>query len=343
MALIPFYKPTLRRKDMDAVLQTMVDERIGPGERKNAFLKQFCEMVGAKGGLALRSYVDALSCALLACNLAPHAKIGVSILSPSWYQNVMESLGYEVMCGDIDTDHGCLSQLEALRLADQGCTALLIHQPMCQIPYACDYKQLGIPVIEDITQSFASRYDEQKAGSYGDLVLCAFEEDCLVSTAGGAALVYTNDLYQSAVKHFSPSVRSYIELPDMNAALGMIQLATLGEQLIKRQELYALFSKSLLKTSHRVFGIGNIDFQPNGYGFCVALDSKPEDSIKFANKYQVSAKRTFTDTLADQVSERFDLYPKAIPLYLRAISLPIYPFLKQSEVELLIKVISHLS
>ena len=32
MDLIRFFKPTLRRKDMDAVLQTMVDEKIGPGE-----------------------------------------------------------------------------------------------------------------------------------------------------------------------------------------------------------------------------------------------------------------------------------------------------------------------
>ena len=343
MALIPFNKPTLRRKDMDAVLQTMVDERIGPGERKNAFLKQFCEMTGAKGGIALRSYVDGLRCALQACKLELNAKIGVSILSPSWYRYVVESLGYELVCGDIDAEHGCLSQNEAERLVGLGCSVLLVHLPMCQIPVSCDYRQLGVPVIEDITQSLASEYEEQKAGTYGDLILCAFEEDCIVSTAGGAVLAYTKEPYQAAVKAFESELRPYIELPDMNAALGMIQLATLPEQLVKRRELYTLFAKSLLKTSHRVFGIGNIDFQPNGYGFCVALDSRPEDAIKFANKYQVSAKKTFIDTLAAQADDRFDLYPKAIPLYLRAITLPLYPFLKQSEVELLMKVISHLS
>ncbi|MCK9600398.1 MAG: DegT/DnrJ/EryC1/StrS family aminotransferase [Sphaerochaeta sp.] len=343
MALIPFHKPTLRRKDMDAVLQTMVDERIGPGERKNAFLKQFCELIGAKGGIALRSYVDGLCCALQACELEGKAKIGASILSPYWYQSVVESMGYELLCGDIDPEHGCLAQEEAQRLVEQGCSALLIHLPMCQIPITCDYKQLGVPVIEDITQSLASEYEDRRAGSFGDLILCAFEEDCIVSTGGGAVLAYTGETHQKSVKAFAPQVRPYIELPDMNAALGMIQLATLGEQLAKRRELYALFAKSLLKTPHRIFGIGNIDFLPNGYSFCVALDSKPEDAIKFANKYQVSAKKTFTDTLAMHAGDRFDLYPKAIPLYLRALTLPLYPFLKQGEVELLIKVISHLS
>ena len=41
MASIKFQKPALFRKDMDAVLQTMVDEKIGPGDRKKAFIKAF--------------------------------------------------------------------------------------------------------------------------------------------------------------------------------------------------------------------------------------------------------------------------------------------------------------
>lgn len=342
MALIPFHKPTLRRKDMDAVLQTMVDERIGPGERKNSFLRQFCELTGTKGGLALRTCVDAMHCALSAAGLKKGDSVGVSILSPLWYKSVASALGLELISGDVDPTNGCLSQEEALRLVNEGANALLIHEPMCQIPYGCDYRQLGIPVIEDISQSLESQYEDLKAGKWGDLVFCSFEEDGVVSTGGGAALVYTDEAYRTKVKAYAEHARPLVELPDMNAALGSIQLATLEEQLAKRREFYTLFSKSVMKTPHRVFGIGNVDFQPNGYGFCVALDSRLEDAIKFANKYQISAKQTFEDSLACEAADRFDLYPKAIPLYLRSISLPLYPFLKQSDVELLMKVISHL-
>ena len=48
MALVRFYKPTLRRRDMDAVLQTMVDEKIGPGERRKQFLKLMAEYLNLK-------------------------------------------------------------------------------------------------------------------------------------------------------------------------------------------------------------------------------------------------------------------------------------------------------
>ncbi|HKL57356.1 MAG TPA: DegT/DnrJ/EryC1/StrS family aminotransferase [Sphaerochaeta sp.] len=342
MALIPFYKPTIRRKDMDAVLQTMVDERIGPGERSQEFLKQFCLLVGAQEGIALRSYVDALSAALKLCNIGEGSTVGVSILSPMIYEAVIESLGAKVLLGDIDPDHGCLSLSEATRLVSEGATALLVHEPMCQIPYGCDYRQLGVKVVEDISQSLESTYEESKAGSFGDLVVCAFEQDSLISTGGGSALVFNDHAFAQPLKRLYQQTRSYEELPDMNAALGIIQLANLSQQVAKRREFYDLFRKSLLKTPHKLFGIGNIDFEPNGYGFCVVLDSKAEEAIKFANKYQVSAQKTFVDSLGTLHNQRFDLYPHAVPPLLRALSFPTYPFLRQGDVEMLMKVLSHL-
>ena len=340
--MIPFYKPTLRRKDMDAVLQTMVDERIGPGERKNEFLRQFCELIGTAGGIALRSYPDALRAALLVAGVEAGAKVGVSVLSPAVYAVVATQLDITLVYGDIDSDTACLSQDEALRLVGEGCSALIIHQPLCQIPVGCDYRQLGVSVIEDITESLESSYEEQKAGSWGDLVVCAFEEDGIVSTGGGAILSYAKERYKGACSSLFSGQREYVELPDMNAALGIIQLAALDDHLHRRRELYSTFSKALLKTHHRILGIGSIDFNPNGYGFSAVLDSKAADAIKFASKYQVMAKRTFEVSLAASVDEIWDHFPQATAPFLRAIQVPIYPFLKQSDVELLLKVITHL-
>ncbi len=342
MALIPFYKPTLRRKDMDAVLQTMVDERIGPGERKNIFMKEFCDLVGFKDGVALRTIVDALSYALKILNLPQGSTIGASILSPSFYKDVISELGFTLIVGDIDKEHGCLSEAEAQRLVQAGCSALLIHEPVGQIPYGSEYKEFGIPIIEDISQSLGSTYEEKKAGGWGDLVICSFEEDGIISSGGGAALVFNSTEQKKAVNELLSNVSGYVELPDMNAALGLIQLANLEEHLHRRGELYSLYSKSLMKTHHKLFGIGHIDFEPNGYGFCTTLDSKAEEVIAFAKKYQVSAKRTFEESLAQEYQEEFATFSVALPAFHRSISLPIYPFLSQSDVQVVLKVIAHL-
>jgi len=342
VALIQFHKPTLRRKDMDAVLQTMVNEKIGPGERKNEFLKQFCSIVALKEGIVVRSYIDALVSSLKLCQIKEGSSVGVSVLSPSIYRYIIESLGAKVLLGDIDANHGCLSLDEASRLVQEGANVLLVHEPMCQIPYECDYRQLGVKVIEDISQSIASEYSQQKAGSFGDLVVCAFEEDSIISTGGGAALAYNDSSFTAPLKALYTHVRQYEELPDMNAALGIVQLSTLSEQVAKRRELYTLYRQSLLKTPHKLFGIGNIDFEPNGYGFCVVLDSKVEDAVKFANKYQVSVEKTFSTCIGSSLADRYDLFPHSIAPMLRGLSFPAYPFLKQGDIELLMKVISHL-
>lgn len=342
MALIPFYKPTIRRKDMNAVLQTMVDERIGPGEQAQAFLKQFCTLVGAQQGIVLRSYVDALTAALKLTGIGQGSKVGLSVLSPSIYEVVITSLGAEPLLGDIDSDTGCLSLEEAQRVVSEGASVILVHEPMCQIPYGCDYRSLGVRVIEDISQSLESTHEDVKAGSFGDLVICSFEEDSLVSTGGGAALVFSDEAYRDPLDELYKHIRPYEELPDMNAALGIIQLAGLPDHIVKRREFYELFRKSLLKTHHKLFGIGTIDYEPNGYGFCVVLDSRVEDAIKFAAKYKVSTEKTFADSIGSLHADRFDLYPNAVPPLLRALSFPTYPFLRQGDVEMLMKVISHL-
>ncbi|NLZ76954.1 MAG: DegT/DnrJ/EryC1/StrS aminotransferase family protein [Spirochaetales bacterium] len=342
MAIIPFHKPTLRRKDMDAVLQTMVDERIGPGERKTLFLKEFRERIGFRYGVALRTIVDALTYALKILDLPEGCPIGASVLAPSFYLDVARALGHELLLGDIDKEHGCLDIEEAQRLVQNGCKALLLHEPVCQIPVGVEYRDLGVPVIEDISQSLGSSFEDRRAGSWGDLVICSFEEDGVVSCGGGAALVFNERERLTAVDELLLNTGSYVELPDMNAALGLIQLAALDEHLHRRGELYSLYSKSLMKTHHRLFGIGHIDFEPNGYGFCTTLDSKAEDVIAFAKKYEVSAKRTFADSLAQDHQEEFETYPVALPAFHRSISLPIYPFLSQSDLQVILKVAAHL-
>jgi dTDP-4-amino-4,6-dideoxygalactose transaminase len=264
------------------------------------------------------------------------------VLAPSYYEDVVRSLGYELLLGDIDKEHGCLSQAEAQRLVQEGCKALLLHEPVCQIPFGVDYKELGVPVMEDISQSIGSSFEERNAGSWGDLVVCSFEEDGVVSCGGGAALVFNEKEHKTAATELLSNTGSHVELPDMNAALGLIQLAALDEHLYRRRELYSLYTKSLMKTHHRLFGIGHIDFEPNGYGFCTTLDSKAEDVIAFAKKYEVSAKRTFADSLASHHQEAFETYPVALPAFHRSISLPIYPFLSQSDLQVILKVIAHL-
>ncbi len=349
MALIRFFKPTLRRKDMDAVLQTMVDEKIGPGEKRKDFLKQMAAFLQLKDGITDRSYPSALTRALLACNIKAGDKVICSVLSPEIYKSVVEALGASLILCDINAENGCMSEEQITSAVDKGGSIILLHEPVCQLPTGLEnIKELNIPIIEDITQSFGSRLEVDdptkihRPGMLGDYVVCAFEEDCIISTAGGAAVLAKKEERVETLKKVSSAYAPYTDLPDLNAALGIIQLASLETNLARRNELYKVFIQAVMKTECQVFGMRSVDFQANGYVFPVVVNSRVDDVTNFAAKYDVSCRRTFTKTVGIHYQDRFDLYPAAIPALSRGLSFPLYPFLHQKDTEALSKVLSHL-
>ena len=339
---IEFYKPTLRRKDMQSVIQTMVDERIGPGVRKKEFLDILKTRLNMAGGIALRSYFDAITSSLQLLGVREGSVIITSVLAPKIYKVAARKLGAKLMLCDINKDTGCLSPQSALEAVGKGGEVVLLNEPACQIPYGDDFSALGIPIIEDISQSLGSAYGDSFAGSFGDVVICAFEQEHIVSCGGGAIILYKNKVYKDPLRALYKDILRYEEMPDMNAALGIIQLAEFDKYLLRRRELFDMFKKALLKTGHKLFGITDLDFDPNAWIFPVVLDSKPEDVIAFSKKYHVICKPLFDDVVVSDAKDKFALYPGATSSLLRGVAFPIYPYLKSSDIDTLVKVISHL-
>jgi dTDP-4-amino-4,6-dideoxygalactose transaminase len=339
---IQFYKPTLRRKDMQSVLQTMVDERIGPGVRKKEFLDILKSRLNMSGGIALRSYFDAITSSLELLGVVKGSIIITSVLAPKIYKVAAKKLGAKLMLCDINKDTGCLSSSSALEAVGKGGVVVLLNEPACQIPYQEDFSNLGVPIIEDVSQSLGSSYGDSFAGSLGDIVICAFEQEHIVSCGGGAIILYRDKNYKDPLKALYKDIARYEEMPDMNAALGIIQLAEFDGYLLRRRELFEMFKNALLKTDHKLFGISDLDFEPNSWIFPVVLDSKPEDVIAFAKKYHVICKPLFDNVAGSEAKDKFALYPGATSALLRGVAFPLYPYLKSSDIDTLVKVISHL-
>lgn len=342
MGQIEFYKPTITRKDMDSVLQTLVDEHIGPGQKRRLLIERLCAFLCLRDGVALRAVPGAIREAFSLAGLESGAKIAVSALAPSLYATVARESGFEVIVCDIDRENGCLGIESAAAAVGEGARALVVHDPYGSIPYALDYRQFGLPVIEDVTQSIGSVREQCIAGSAGDIVICAMEEDDPVSAAGGAFVgVKTKELADRLGEMAGPE-RHWQDLPDLNCALALVQLDNLPDRTARRREIFAAYRQSLQQTDHRLFGMASIDFEPNGAYFPVLLDSRPSDVIKFALKYSVPVEMAFRDVVGFSMTEDFDRLPGAIPYILRGVLFPIYPFLTRGEIESVSRVISHL-
>ena len=344
--MIQFYKPTLKRKDMDSVLQTMVNEEIGPGKISRDFVQAFCEEVKATTGAAYRTYPDCLSAALRLMGAQKGVRVAVSPLSPAIYRTVIENLGAQMVIVDVDKETGCPN--DSL-IAESGAEILMLYENFGTLPAkyneqttfaeCCDYS--SVKVIEDISESIGSCIkDEIRAGCIGKIVVCAFEEDSIVSAGGGAVLAVRGE-YVTALRGKGPS--RYLKMPDMNAALGLVQLVNLPQNCEKRREMLKSYQQSLAKTKHRQFGLNLLDFTSNAGFFAVHLDSRPDETVKFASRHNVPVQMAFEDCILKEIEgDPFEIAPVGASFYYRTVRFPLYSFLRGSEVEEISRVVAHL-
>lgn len=339
MASIKFQKPSLFRKDMDAVLQTMVDEKIGPGEKKRQFSRDFSLYLNRKDGFTFRSYLDAIIVGLSSFNLNSGDYVALSVFTPSIYLEALKRLDLKPFIVDVDSEM-MIDQNTIASSLDKEIKAIISFHPICQIPSSLSLRELSLPILEDISQSLGSRLGELKSGSCGDVVICSTEEDSIISTAGGALLFTDNDEYSERIKKTISDIQPFIEMPDLNASLGVVQLANIDQLLQRRNTLYKLYFEDVRKKGNvKVFGSGSIDFFSNGYGFSIISNEKPEEIINTALKYQVTCRKTFSKAIGARYLDKYDKYPKALPSLCRAISFPLYPFLSKEDIQTIEKVI----
>ena len=344
--MIRFKKPTLKRKDMDCVLQTMVDEEIGSGSRAGAFVQSFCEKTGSYIGTAFRSYPDSLKAGLKVLGAEQGTKVALSALSPSVYLDVLSSLGCEPVIVDVEKENACPIEQQVF---DSRAEILMLYEPEGSLPmkynsqttYAEKADYGDVRVLEDITTSIGGHVlEDAKAGDWGKAVVCSFEESDTVA-AGGGAILAVRSTYASELRSNRPDY--YHSMTDLNASLGTVQLENLEENSIKRRDMVKTYQQGLQRTEHRQFGLQLIDYESNGAYFSVFLNSKPDEIIEFAKKHDVPVLRTFEKSVCASYSkDPFEVFPVAAAFCFRTVSFPIYPFLKDADIDIIKKVLSHL-
>ncbi len=349
--MISFFKPTLKRKDMDSVLQTMVDEKIGPGEKGREFASLFCDYTNCRFATNYRIYPDAIETALkiLASKIdsetGKEVRVLISPLAPLVYKKVIQKLGYTMVLGDVNLetgliDVGCVQNLQPdiLVLYENSGTLPVFFNSETDTIEKYDYGNINI--LEDVSQSIGSSCSDIKAGAWGNLVICSCEDNDLISCAGGALLA-AKDSFSTILRNHKPS--AYKRMADLNSALGNMQLINLSENMDRRREIYKLYQNGLIRTDNKHFGINFPEFENCAGDYPVIIKSKIEDVVKFANRKDIPTKETFSQSICSEYEGKLlDEFPNSADFFFNCLSFPLYPFLKKEEIDLISKVIAHL-
>jgi dTDP-4-amino-4,6-dideoxygalactose transaminase len=270
---IELYSPTIRRKEMDAVLTAMVEDQIGPGERSRLLIQTAREHFRFDYALALRSPATALYLALKALDVKDGDGVLVSSLSPRYYAQVFADLRLTPLYCDVSFNTPCISRetiekaIAALPAAKQSGVeprCIVLHHTLGFVPDSSSIAELGIPVIEDISQSYsppggsppAAAADTDVSPStaapavHGVFAILGLEERDMLTSGGGALLFAMNRRDGSALRGYSNIPPEYC-LPDINAALAVVQFREAAKNMIKRREIAQAYTQASLRTKHK--------------------------------------------------------------------------------------------
>ncbi len=338
---VPVFRPTVKRRDMGSVLSCIVSDKLGPGEISRELVTRLCHSLGHAGGATLGNSYLALSAALETLGLVEGDTVILSALSPSLWLRALADRKLVPLVADVEPESGSMSLDEVRRLAEKGAKAALVHHTlglMCDVE---GIKALGLPVLEDASQGLGGMKGEQPCGGQADLCLISLEPENIITCGGGALVLAKSRQAASALRKIVESSPLYSPLADMNAALGISQIAALEGFVRVRREVAGLFTQALMKSRHKSL-IPRLEADHVLSSFPVALVDGMKDVRQYALKKNVDTLPAFADTVAAIDGGPAVECAAARSLMLRCVLFPLYPTLGKRDVETISKVLGTL-
>ncbi len=331
---------------MDRVLGCMVSDSIGAGAANRELCAASAEYLGAAGGVATASYYGALLAAFDALGLAAGDAVVLPALAPRVYRDALAARGLAMRQVDVDPATGTLQAEQAAREVAAGARAVVAHYTLGFVPDMPRLLELGVPVIEDLSQALGANLGERRCGSLGRLTVVSLSPDSIV-TGGDGGLVMSSD--KAIVRRLQDLVEVRLApLADLNASLALAQMREIESFIDARRQIAAAFARSVSRTRHKVLIQGE-DGDNVHYSFPVMLASGMRDVRQYARKKGVETAPGHAGSLLAEGGEGGDGeqaqggdYPAARSALMRCLLFPLYPTLGKTRVDTVAKVLATL-
>jgi perosamine synthetase len=225
----------------------------------------------------------------------------------------------------------------------------LLGNPVDLEPLIAVAADLGLPVVEDATESLGSHYHGRPVGCFGAAGCFSFNGNKTITTGGGGMVVASSPEIARRIRHLSTQAKcdptEYIHdavgynyrLTSLQAALGRSQLESLEVRLIEKRRITARYRELL---------------EPQGFGFAEPTASAsmswwlttvvlpagldPRQVSAAMSAARIETRRLWQPMHRSPAHERLTTsaeLPVADMLYERALSLPSTHTVSDSDIE----------
>ena len=265
-----FGKPDLRREEIDEVIATLESGWIGTGPRVEKFEENFRSYVGARHAVAVSSCTAAMYLSFLELGIGSGDEVITSPFTFASTANVVIHAGATPIFVDIDRRTKNIDPAHIEQAITPNTKAILpIHYAgrPCDMDSILDIaKRHGLYVVEDAAHAIGAEYQGHKIGTLGDITAFSFYVTKNVVTGEGGMLTTQNAAYadnirlksmhglsKSAWNRFSKTGNTRYEvvtpgfsynMTDIQAALGLPQLARLESNLRRREAIWRAYDEA---------------------------------------------------------------------------------------------------
>jgi dTDP-4-amino-4,6-dideoxygalactose transaminase len=269
--VIPVMKPFFGEEEAQAAADAVRSGWVAQGPRVAQFESEFAAYVGASHGVALSSCTTALHLSLVLLGVGPGDEVVVPSLSFIATANAARYVGATPVFADVDLATGNLTvdTVDAVR-TPRTRAVIAVHQggvpfDVAALRTAC--AEWGIELVEDAACAAGSTAYGRPVGAGALVAAWSFHPRKVITTGEGGALTVDREEWavrlrrlrehgmsvSAAQRHASsqPVLESYLEtgynyrMTDVQAAIGLVQLAKLDAMVARRRELATRYHELL--------------------------------------------------------------------------------------------------
>ena len=343
---IPHSRPLISDSDLNAVISVLKAGQLTQGPKVREFENKLASFIGKKRAVAVSSGSAALHLALLALNI----KTGDEVIIPSFVCSaVLNSVNYTgaaAVLVDIDPLTFNMS-VEAAKRAITNKTKAIIVPHMFGCPAEIDkLSELGIPVIEDCAQSIGANFKGKRAGSFGLLSVFSFYATKVMATAEGGMVLSDSEDLVSRIKDLREYdnkddyiLRYNYKMTDIQAALGLSQLSFLEKFIERRRKIADRYFQEF-KNCDFTLPVWKEGKDHIYYRFVIKTKESSSEYLERFHQKKVMCRRPVYFPL--HVYLNLSGFPHAQEAWNKTISIPLYPSLREDEIEKIVAVVKEI-
>jgi len=353
---LPYAAHEITQTDIDAVVEVLKGDRLTQGPKVAEFEQALCEVTGANHAVAVNSGTAALHLALLAAGVGPGDQVIVPALTFAATANAVLYCGATPVMADVGED--LTIDLDCVDTLMNDDVRVVMAVDFAGLPAEC--RTLGAYVTEanlvgqelylisDACHSLGACNTE-----YPDFTCLSFHPAKHITTAEGGAILTNDEQSANGIRALRNHGQApYVDwerlliatgynyrLSDIQAALGLSQLARLDRYLDARRELWTMYDLCLA-------GVDGLQLPPWPEDRLHACHIYPVQLPKSADRQavyhymhkhgigvQVHYKPLHQMSLYHKYVRPGQTFPNADAYYERALTLPLFPAMTANDVD----------